>query len=113
MYALPFAQLIPLTPRDTELMLTFPFPGYHGQPKPRRTPNNFWTYRYRRGGFGYKLWKKWFNDQSMNRFEARLRNETLLNKRVKDGKLRYDFRELEVKEVNTRMMRYGTGPRSR
>jgi len=85
------------------------FAGYHGKPKARSAPNNFWTHRSRRGGFGRKLWKKWFSDQSMNRWEARLRSAAAPEKRAAGGNLRYDFRELRAKEVNTRPMRYDPG----
>jgi hypothetical protein len=55
------------------------------------------------------MWKKWFNNRSMNRWEARLGIATEPSKRTRDGSLRYDFRRLEAKEVNTRAMRYGPG----
>lgn len=41
----------------------------------------------------------------MNRLEARLRSATAPG-RAKRGDVRYDFRELEAKAVNTRAMRY-------
>jgi hypothetical protein len=43
--------------------------GYHGQPKPRMYEGNFWTHHPRRGAFGRKLWKKWFNNKAMNKME--------------------------------------------
>jgi hypothetical protein len=51
------------------------------------------------------MWEKWFNNQSMNRFEARLaRDRTFGREKVVD--VRYEFRELKPKVVNTRKMRY-------
>lgn len=51
------------------------------------------------------MWKKWFNNRSMNRMEARLRS-AISPGRTKSGNVRYHFRELEAKAVNTRAMRY-------
>ena len=56
------------------------------------------------------MWKKWFNNRSMNRMEARLSN-AISPGRARGG-ARYDFRELEAKTVNTRAMRYEPGYQS-
>ncbi len=96
-------------PGMAELILTFRVSsGYHGRPKQRISKSNFWTYYSHRGGFGRyraKMWRKWFNNQSMNRFEARL-GRGAFRGRTRTGDVRYEFRELAPKVVNTQKMRY-------
>lgn len=58
------------------------------------------------------MWKKWFNNQAMNRMEARLRSATVPGRAIR-GDVRYDFREIGAKDVNTRAMRYEPGFQSR
>ncbi|KAG9229763.1 hypothetical protein BJ875DRAFT_386669 [Amylocarpus encephaloides] len=71
---------------------------YHGRPKPRKRTGNFWTHRSRRGAFGHKLWKMWFNNAAMNKLESRLRT-TGGRKVVENG--RYGLRALGPVEVDT------------
>lgn len=61
----------------------------------------FWTHRSRRGAFGRGLWKKWFNNRAMNSYEARLGRE-----RERKGVERYNLRQLQPKNVDTRVDRY-------
>jgi hypothetical protein len=75
--------------------------GYHGQPKKRVYKGNFWTHSSRKGAFGRKIWKKWFNNAAMNRLEARLGKEIPARK----GNDRYEMRSLAPKMVNTRASR--------
>ena len=78
--------------------------GYHGSPKPRNIQRggNLWTHRSRRGAFGYKLWKKWFNNAAFERMELRLRtdpeDDQIFKKR---GNERYDLRRLKSRDVST------------
>lgn len=74
--------------------------GYHGSKKPRKRSRNYWTYRKRRGGFAWQLWKKWFNNRAMNNLERRLRGES-----CRKGGERYGLRKLEPKRVETKHMR--------
>ncbi|KAH8804711.1 hypothetical protein F5884DRAFT_796950 [Xylogone sp. PMI_703] len=73
---------------------------YHGQPKPRKMKTTWWTYRTGRGGFGRKLWKRWFNNAAMNSLESELREGRDGNNRCGAG--RYAMRTLKAKEVDTR-----------
>lgn len=75
--------------------------GYHGHHKPRGSEPKFWTHRSRKGAFGRKLWKKWFNNAAMNRFENRLNEPNSVRK----GSERYEMRRLGPKSVNTRESR--------
>ena len=75
--------------------------GFHGRPKPRRQEPKYWTHYSRRGAFGRKLWKKWFNNAHMNAFEKKLGMQ-----RGRDGTNRYSLRTLKPKEVDTREIRY-------
>lgn len=76
--------------------------GYHGKPKPRKCESNFWTHRSRRGAFGRKLWKKWFNNQAMNKLELRLAKGDYSKRK---GTERYEMRRLDAKKINTREIR--------
>ena len=79
--------------------------GYHGRPKPRARQGNLWTYRKGRGAFGFKMWKKWFNNAAMNRLEDRMRTGTT---RERSG-CRYELRGLKSMTVDTRDVRDGHG----
>ncbi|KAH8659198.1 hypothetical protein BGZ60DRAFT_414798 [Tricladium varicosporioides] len=70
---------------------------YHGLPKPRVYEGNYWTHRPRRGAFGRKLWKKWFNNAAMNKFEGRLRKGIA----GRESNKRYELRRLEGREVDS------------
>lgn len=74
--------------------------GYHGRTKPQTRNETFWTHRSRRGAFGRKLWKKWFNNRAMNHYESRLRLPG-----VRKGLKRYDLRTVVPKDVDTRLER--------
>jgi len=74
--------------------------GYHGRGKPFVKRETFWTHRPRRGAFGHELWKKWFNNRAMNKYEARLREP-----RARNGLKRYDMRKLAPLNVDTRVDR--------
>lgn len=78
-------------------------PGYHGQPKERKSGNHFWTHTSRGGAFGRKIWKKWFNNRAMNKLEARLASERQAVQR--NGSQRYYLRRLEPMDVDTTEVR--------
>lgn len=75
--------------------------GYHGQGKPKTIHQNFWKHSSRKGAFGHKIWKRWFNNAAMNSFEKRLQCGT----RVRGGNERYSLRQLESKLIDTRLVR--------
>lgn len=79
------------------------FLGYHGAPKPRKCESKYWTHTSRNGAFGRKIWKKWFNNNAMNRLEARLQEHIPENDR--GGSKRYSMRYLEAKQVDTKVAR--------
>lgn len=68
--------------------------GYHGYGKPRTYQGNYWTYNARRGGFGRKLWRKWFTNRAMQRLENRLENGLT----ERDRGTRYSLREIKARE---------------
>ncbi|KAM3077248.1 hypothetical protein ACMFMG_003287 [Clarireedia jacksonii] len=61
----------------------------------RRT---YWTHRRGHGAFGYKLWKKWFNNAAYDRMEARLQG-------VRKPNSRYNFRNYKPRIVDSKEMR--------
>lgn len=75
--------------------------GYHGQQKKRRYEGNFWTHRPRKGAFGRKLWRKWFNNQAMDRLERRLSSDAI----QRTGTARYELRTLKSKKLDTQEVR--------
>lgn len=84
---------------DSQLTIT----GYHGKAKPRISKPNFWTHTSRNGAFGRKIWKKWFNNQAMNRMESRLNRAPDVRPRA--GSARYEMRRIEATKVDTRVAR--------
>jgi hypothetical protein len=58
----------------------------------------YWTHRRGRGAFGYKLWKKWFNNAAHDRMEARLQG-------VRKPNQRYNFRDYKPRIVDSKEMR--------
>jgi hypothetical protein len=82
--------------------------GYHGRPKPRKRQETYWTHRKGRGAFGYKLWKKWFNNAAMNKLEYRLRCTEVLNKK-REWNERYGLRKLEARRVDSKEARDSRG----
>ncbi|PSS25830.1 hypothetical protein M430DRAFT_33397 [Amorphotheca resinae ATCC 22711] len=66
-----------------------------------RRKGNFWTHRPRKGAFGQKLWKKWFNNNAMNSLEQRLSQPPT----ERNGNKRYALRTLQPKDIDTRRER--------
>lgn len=83
--------------------------GYHGKGKPRKRQEMFWTHRKGRGAFGYRIWKKWFNNNAMNRLEGRLRDEGRLNDKRGGGKGRYELRKLGARGIDSKEARDSRG----
>jgi hypothetical protein len=75
---------------------------YHGRPKPRVYEGHNWTHRSRKGAFGEKLWKKWFNNAAMDKFERRLRAPE--GRKVNE---RYGLRVLKGRNVDSWVSRKG------
>jgi hypothetical protein len=60
----------------------------------------FWTHRSRKGGFGWKMWRKWFTNTAMNSMEKRLR----LGDTRHENK-RYALRPIKPRAVDSKEVR--------
>jgi hypothetical protein len=70
--------------------------GYHGKAKPRTIEKRYWKHHRGRGAFDEGLWKKWYTNAAMNRYENRLARGG-----DRDGRERYDLRVLKPRMVST------------
>lgn len=77
--------------------------GHHGLPRPtRRRTNNLWMHHSRKGAFGHKIWKFWFNNAAHNSFEARLRDGVDSCRRSASG---HNLRTLRMRDIDTSVAR--------